>query len=173
MDRELLLLGLLRQAEMHGYQLAEFIQRDLTSCTTLKKSTAYYLLERMERDGWIKRSTGREGNRPERHVYSLTPEGEAAFDRLLRENLATYQPPAFENDIGLAFIDALPRAEARRLLNKRREALAARLAEAQVIPTHTGSYQLVIQHLIHHLTGEMAWLDAVLAHLAVPAGQPE
>ena len=31
MDRELLLLGLLRRSDMHGYQLHEFIERDLAT----------------------------------------------------------------------------------------------------------------------------------------------
>ena len=168
MDRELLLLGLLRHEGMHGYQLAEFIQKDLASCTSLKKSTAYYVLDRMEKDGWVSRITEREGSRPERYVYSITPAGEATFQRLLRENLAAYQPPTFESDIGLAFVDALPRAEAHRLLSQRREAIAARLAATDTVPPHPGSQQLVIEHLRHHLAAELAWLDDVLARLAVP-----
>ena len=47
MDDKLLLLGILRRQEMHGYQLFEFIDRDLAACTNLKKPTAYYLLNRM------------------------------------------------------------------------------------------------------------------------------
>jgi DNA-binding PadR family transcriptional regulator len=168
MGRELLLLGLLRQEGMHGYQLAEFIQKDLASCTSLKKSAAYYVLDRMEQEGWISRITEREGNRPERYVYSITPAGEIAFQRLLRENLATYQPPTFESDIGLAFMDALPREEAHRLLLRRREALATHLAATEAAPLHPGSQQLVIEHLRHHLAAELVWLNGVLTRLAAP-----
>jgi DNA-binding PadR family transcriptional regulator len=39
-------LGLLRQASMHGYQLLDFIERYLSTCTDLKKPTAYLALER-------------------------------------------------------------------------------------------------------------------------------
>jgi DNA-binding PadR family transcriptional regulator len=173
MDRELLLLGLLRQEGMHGYQLAEFIQKDLASCTSLKKSAAYYVLDRMEKDGWVTRSTEREGNRPERYVYSITPAGEAVFQRLLRENLATYQPPTFESDVGLAFLDALPRSEAHRLLIQRREAIAGRLAGTAEVPVHQGSQQLVIEHLRHHLATELAWLDGIVARLVMPEPDAE
>ena len=47
MERELLLLGVLRQGEMHGYQLHDFIERSLAFCTDLKKPTAYFLLDKM------------------------------------------------------------------------------------------------------------------------------
>lgn len=53
MERKLLLLGILRQQEMHGYQLYEFIERDLAACTNLTKPTAYYLLNKMAEDNWI------------------------------------------------------------------------------------------------------------------------
>lgn len=53
MERELLLLGLLQQQEMHGYQLHEFIDSYMQTCVDLKKSTAYYLLEKMAKDGFL------------------------------------------------------------------------------------------------------------------------
>ena len=111
MERELLLLGLLRGHEMHGYQLMEFIDTQMASCVDLKKPTAYFLLDKMTAAGWIHFEQNQEGNRPPRRVYGITTEGEKAFQRLLRENLAAYEPARFISDIGLAFVDALPAEE--------------------------------------------------------------
>ena len=47
MERQLLLLGLLRREDMHGYRLNEFIERDMAFCTDVKKPTAYYLLDKL------------------------------------------------------------------------------------------------------------------------------
>ncbi len=127
MERELLLLGLLRQQDMHGYQLYEFIEQSLSACTDIKKSTAYYLLNKMAADGWITEEQVQEGNRPPRRVYSLTPTGEAEYQRLLRANLAEFYPIYFPGDIGLAFIDDLPDEEALALLKQRREKFAQNL----------------------------------------------
>src|SRR5689334_24991696 len=107
MDRELLLLGLLRRAHMHGYQLHEFIERDLATCTDLKKPTAYFLLDKMTRLGWITQREEREGNRPARRVYQVTAAGEAQFQQLLRENLSGSATTRFTGDIGLIFADTL------------------------------------------------------------------
>lgn len=165
MDRELLLLGLLRRQDMHGYQLHEFINQNMASCIDLKKPTAYYLLDRMAEDGWITVSAVQEGSRPARHVYQLTPEGEAHFQRLLRENLAAYHPVRFAGDIGLVFLDALPPAEQRGLLEQRRAALQLELDRAQTAPYHAGSSQWVIEHLTRHLHTELDWLDELIQRL--------
>jgi DNA-binding PadR family transcriptional regulator len=165
MDDKLLLLGLLRQQEMHGYQLYEFIEGGLAACTDLKKPAAYYLLGRMAQDGWLSESISREGNRPPRKVYRLTPEGEAAFQGLLRENLSAYRMPGLSGDIGLAFLDALAPGEALRLLDERRLALAGALAATHQTPIHPGSTQLIVDHQVHYLASELDWLDSLILRL--------
>ena len=52
-ERELLLLGLLRKREMHGYQLSEFLETHLVMFFDIKKATAYNLLGKMEKSGWV------------------------------------------------------------------------------------------------------------------------
>jgi DNA-binding PadR family transcriptional regulator len=170
MDDRLLLLGLLRGQQMHGYQLYEFIGGGLALCTDLKKPTAYYLLNKMAQDGWVEEHTEQDGNRPLRKVYRLTAQGETAFLQLLRENLADYSRPSFPSDMGLAFLDALPMEEVMDLLRQRRAALAKSLSSAQQAPPHKGAYQWLIKHQQHFLASELAWLDELLERLA---GQAE
>jgi DNA-binding PadR family transcriptional regulator len=165
MEKKLLLLGLLRRQEMHGYQLNEFIDNNLALCTDLKKPTAYYLLDQMSKDGWISAETEQDGLRPPRRVYRLTEAGEVAFQRLLRENLSAYTPVNFPGDIGLGFLDWLTPAESRPLLEAQKAQAAARLAEIQSIPAHAGSLGLIFSHQIHHLQAELEWLELVLKEL--------
>ena len=166
MERELLLLGLLQKEEMHGYQLHEFIDSFMQTCVDLKKSTAYYLLEKMTKEGYVTRTEEREGNRPPRRVYHLTPAGETRFLELLRQNLATYLPAKFPGDTGLTFLDNLPTDESVTLLQQRREQLANALAVIKQAPVHTGSLQFMIAHQQLHLQSELDWLDSVIEQLA-------
>jgi len=166
MEKKLLLLGLLRRQEMHGYQLNEFIDNNLALCTDLKKPTAYYLLDQMSKDGWISAETGQEGNRPQRRVYQLTEAGEMAFQRLLRENLSAYSPANFPGDIGLGFLDWLTPAESRPLLEAQKAQVTARLDEIKSIPAHAGSLGLIFSHQIHHLQAELDWLEQVIISLS-------
>lgn len=161
MERELLLLGLLRGQEMHGYQLNEIINR-VNRYIGLKKATVYFLLDKMDDSGWITRTDEQEGHRPPRRVYHLTAEGEAIFQQLLRENLAQHHPTQFSGDIGLAFADALPPDELRMLLADRRAAVEAELAILRTTDHPVGSLRWIIEHQIRHLVTEMAWLDELI-----------
>jgi len=166
MERELLLLGLLQKEKMHGYQLHEFIDSFMQTCVDLKKSTAYYLLEKMAKEGYVTRTEEREGNRPTRRVYHLTEAGEARLITLLRQNLAAYLPAKFPGDTGLTFLDNLPTDEAVSLLQQRRHDLAEALAKIEKAPLHSGSLQFMIEHQQIHLKSELNWLDSVIDRLA-------
>lgn len=166
MEKKLLLLGLLRRQEMHGYQLNEFIDNNLSLCTDLKKPTAYYLLDKMASDGWISAATEQDGNRPPRRVYRLTETGEDVFQRLLRENLAQYSPVNFRGDVGMAFLDWLAPDEALPLLELQKRQVQARLESVRAIPTHGGSLQLIFSHQTRHLQAELDWLNEVIDQLA-------
>ncbi len=173
MDRELLLLGLLRHGALHGYRLNEFINRDLAYCTDLKKPTAYHLLAKMAGRGWITEGDEeQDGNRPPRRVYEITPEGEAVFQTLLRENLAAHTPTRFTGDIGVAFMDALAPADQRGLLAQRRAGLMSELTVLEATPdgAHQGSLALIIAHQIHHLRAELDWLDEIAGHVSAAEG---
>ena len=169
-ERELLLLGILRQQEMHGYQLHEFIDSNLASCTDLKKPTAYYLLDKMASKGWVSFEQAQEGNRPPRRVYRITTEGEAAFQAMIRANLANYTSARFASDVGFAFIDALEPDEAVGLLRRRREIIESAIAGVKSAPVHAGGVQLVIDHQLRHLSAELAWLDEGIARVGARVG---
>lgn len=165
MEPKLLLLGLLRQQEMHGYQLVEYIEQALSTCTDLKKPGAYYLLNRMAQDGWIEERQEQEGNRPPRKVYHLTAEGEMVFQRLLHASAAGYTVPDSPQDAGLAFLDALPPHAVRALLELRVAAMTAALSSAQSAPAHPGSLGWLIERQIHLLRADLAWHEALLSRI--------
>lgn len=169
MDRELLLLGLIRRTHMYGYQIHEFIERNLATCTELKKPTAYFLLDKLVKQGWLIQSEVREGQRPPRQIYQITAVGEAQFQRLLRENLVHYAITRFTGDIGLAFADALPAAEVVALLDQRRSTMHAALNAVRAAPHHESSFQLIVDHYSAHLEAELIWLDRMIARFA-PTG---
>ena len=165
MERKLLLLGLLRSQEMSGYQLNELIDSHMRASVQLKKPTAYRLLSKMADDGWITYTEEREGNRPLRRVYAITPKGEAAFQQLLRDSLADYSPAEFRSAISLAFLDALPAEERLSLLRKRNSAIANLLQTALIHGDDHGGFRLLTEHQIRHLSTDLEWLSEVIARL--------
>lgn len=165
MERELLLLGLLNEEGRHGYELHDFIEKYMQTCVEIKKPTAYYLLDKLAKGGFITETVEQSGNRPARRVYRLTDTGKSYFQHLLRDNLSRYTPTQFADLVGLAFLDNIQPAEAIPLLQQRRETMAAMLAEAGAAPVHPGSFQYLVDHQVAHLRAELGWLDRVIDEL--------
>ena len=164
-------MGLLRAQEMHGYQLNEVIDSHMGMSVHLMKPTAYNLLKKMADDGWVTHKEEREGSRPPRRIYTITPQGEAAFLRMLRESLADYKSTEFHSDISLAFMDAIPSEEVLPLLKKRRSIIENLLQAVTDHDVHPGSFQLMIEHQVRHLSTELEWLDEVIARIRTNSDQ--
>lgn len=158
----MLLLGILRREAMHGYRLIEIIETELRACTDLKKPTVYFLLGRLARAGMVTRTRTREGKRPPKWVYRLTPKGEETFQALLRKNLGAFSAPRYPGSAGLAFADALAPEEARLLLTQRIAALEAYASEAESLGDAAEHGGLVVSHERVHLQAELAWLKDLL-----------
>jgi DNA-binding PadR family transcriptional regulator len=169
-DRELLLLGILRREAMHGYRLVEIVETELRACTDLKKPTAYFLLGKLARAGMVTRTRTREGKRPPKWVYRLTPKGEETFQALLRKNLGTFSAPKYPGSAGLAFVDVLPLEEVRLLLTQRIAALEAYASQAEVLGNAAEHAGLVVSHERAHLHAELVWLKDQLSKRLGRAG---
>ena len=170
MEKKLLILGVLRSQEMHGYQLSEHLDHTVGMAITLKKSNAYKLLNKMEEDGWVTYHEEREGNRPPRRVYAITPEGETAFQKMLRESLAAYPSPEFPGVIALNHLDALSPDEAVSLLGQRREKVEGRFREIDVVPADIRSLHPGFEYLHRYYLAELEWLDEVMAQVKSRSG---
>jgi DNA-binding PadR family transcriptional regulator len=164
-DHDLLVLGLLRMQEMHGYQIAETIETHFGEKTQIKKPTLYDTLKRLHAQGLVSSRDEQAGNRPPRTVYSLTPGGEEQFGALLRESVGTYREPDLYGDVALLFLEALPAAEVRSLLGARRESLSSLIEGLPTSDPHHGTLGVTTSRRTYHLQAERAWLDEVLAGL--------
>lgn len=170
-EGELLILGLLMTESRHGYGINEFIERNLSRVTDMKKPTAYATLERLCRQGYVRVRTEQEGNRPPRKVYAVTPSGEAYFEELLHTNLAQADRLTLGGDIGLMFLDHALRHDALALLRQRLDTTEARLAEMEHAPRHRFGLgvDLAIEHHALLLAAERDWLAGLVRRLGEPA----
>jgi DNA-binding PadR family transcriptional regulator len=167
MERQLLILGLLLDENMHGYQLNEHIEHTLGFYTDLKRPTLYYTLDKLEKQGYVRARIEQEGNRPELRVYEVTEAGRAYFLDLLRRTLGDFARTTYGDDIAVMFMDQLPAAERRHLLREKRQRTQVALDHLRDLPPHGGSVQHVIAHHIIHLEAEIHWLDGILEELTV------
>jgi DNA-binding PadR family transcriptional regulator len=174
MERQLLLLGILRAQKMHGYQLNEFLERHFDFITELKAPTAYYLLDKLAADGYVQTHQEQVGNRPQRRVYEITPRGEEHFFELLRISLRGHELPTYADEVGMAFMGELPSGEVAGYLAEKRATVAADLERLATIGARLGvnsgetaSVRLVLDHHMAMVRAELDWLDALLKRMEV------
>ena len=122
-DKYLALLGILKHKEIHGYELNQLLSMP-GNAIRIGKANAYKLLANMEEKGFVSSVEQRQGNRPPRSIYSITPAGSREFDSLLKKRLGRTDPPEYPDGVALNFIALLPPEEALPLLLQRREHLA-------------------------------------------------
>lgn len=149
-ERELLILGLLKSQSQHGYKINEFIEKNLGRVSNMKKATAYSILKRLEKEGYAECSPGQEGNRPAKLVYSITEKGEMRFEKLLREVLSSSDETISAEEIGLMFVDHLPAKEALKCLSARLKKIERMIDAYRNMPKHGNGLgvDLAIRHRI-------------------------
>ena len=165
MMKQLLLLGLLSETDMHGYGLNEYVNQAMKLYTDIKKSTIYYTLDKLENEGYIDHEIEREGRRPERRVYKITSKGKEYFLELLRRHLSDYTRTYYADDIGISFMHRLPADEVRRLLTEKRENIRAALKDFREQPKNDENRRYVVSHNIAHLEADLAWIYNILMEL--------
>ena len=118
-------LGLLAEEQRHPYDIAYTMHtRRMDEHIKLSMGTLYHVVDQLQRLGWIRPTeTAREGRRPERTIYVVTPEGRRQLQDRVRQLIAqpTREYSSFE--AGLTFLHQLPGEEAAALLRRRAEAL--------------------------------------------------
>ncbi len=104
-DKRLLLLGILSEHSLHGYELNELLKNPAIGIH-VGKANAYQLLAKLEREGLVAGHEERIEKRPPRTVYTITAAGKAEFSRLLQERMAECQPFEYPDGISLNFINS-------------------------------------------------------------------
>jgi DNA-binding PadR family transcriptional regulator len=129
----LAVLALLFERPMHPYEMAATLkQRHKGESIKIRYGSLYTVIELLAKRGFIAaRETSREGKRPERTVFDLTPSGydelRAWMQDLLRDPAKEY--PQFA--AALSLMPVLPPQEAAALLRGRASRLSAEITQAE------------------------------------------
>lgn len=128
---ELAVLALLRESPMHPYQMQKLLRdRHKDELLVLKRGSLYHAIHRLERAALIEAvRTARQGKRPERTTYNITPVGKKELVRWLQQMIATPKAEASDLMAALSFLPFLTVADATKRLEDRCRNLEAEIAE--------------------------------------------
>jgi len=134
----LAVLALLFERPMHPYEMAATLkQRQKHESIKLRYGTLYTVIDLLMTRGFIRaKETSRDGKRPERTVYALTPLGSSELRDWMRDLVRDpiKEFPQFE--AALCLLPVLPPEEAVALLGERALKLAGRIAEIETQLAH-------------------------------------
>jgi DNA-binding PadR family transcriptional regulator len=168
----LAVLGLLRERPMHPYEMERQLRfRHLDQLLGLKRGSLYHAIRELERAALIEPvETSREGRRPERTVYQVTPTGDEELTLWVRELLSTPAPEPSHFMAALAHMRKLAPQDAAEQLQQRCINLEVGIAGLQAVERTVG--QLVdraaiieVEYRRSLVQAELAWVQAVLDDL--------
>jgi DNA-binding PadR family transcriptional regulator len=126
---DVLVLGLLAEEPLHGYELIErFRSRALGRWTEVGRASVYQALKRLEDGGMVSGKAQEGAGGPDRRVYRITRPGRDALRKGLLERFGVEAGYRSDAAAAIGQVHALPAAEARAGLGEREAALRA-LAE--------------------------------------------
>jgi DNA-binding PadR family transcriptional regulator len=186
---ELAILGVLHEADLHGYELKKRLREVLGPLSRVSFGSLYPALARLEAQGAVKavdagdepvaampltgsfageaaafRASRRKASRGPRgkKVYGITDVGE----RLLAERIADPSDDDRTFPVKLAFCRWCDTATRLDLLRRRRDALATRLAERRSEGAAAERFDRYVRSLLEHdtesLANDIAWLDRLI-----------
>lgn len=125
----LAVLSCLSERPMHPYEISTTLRtRGKEHSIKLNYGSLYAVVESLQKHGLItSRERIREGRRPERTIYEITPEGSSEFEDWLAELLSTPVRNYTSLEAGLSLMAGLPPVEVARLLEDRVVALRVEL----------------------------------------------
>jgi DNA-binding PadR family transcriptional regulator len=167
---DLTVLGLLALEPLHPYEMARRMREwQIEKFTGSRRSALYHAVGRLLRGGLIEEAQrGREGLRPERTTYAITPAGREHLLGLLREMIATTDRELPTFAAGLTFLSRLDPADAatqleRRAARLREEVDALEAAQAGLPADLSRVYAIELEYTIVMRRAELAWVDGVVA----------
>lgn len=170
------LLGLLlRYGPQHGYRLKQIIEDSISDFAKIKLPTIYYHLDKLKEKGYVTETLDKDGNRPEKLVYSITVSGREYFDELFDKLLKERYSLEFPLDGVLFFKDKIDNVKLQKEFDCKKEEIikALELLNRHKVKTLSNiheqgkfSAEIIFEHHICHLEAELAWLEGTIKGLS-------
>lgn len=165
------LLGLLNEADRHGYDLKQSYDRRFGAARPLRFGQVYRTLAQLERDGLIEVIGVEQGAGPDRKRYSITPDGVTDLERWLSEP-EDPQPQlqtVLFTKVVLALLSGQPagaflEAQRQRHLAVMRDLTAARRDAA----LRDG---MLIDYQLFHIEADLRWIEHAAGRLDTLAAE--
>ena len=167
------LLGVLADGPVHGYDLKREHDSRFPAAKPLAYGQVYATLTRLQRDGLVETFETRQEAGPERTIYAITPGGREELARWLDE---TEEPgPYAADELVRKTITALHAGSDSQGYLSRQRAVhlkAMRELTRQREASPEPGTRIALDHTLAHLDADLRWLEETRERLAHDDGGP-
>ena len=170
------ILGLLmRYGPQHGYNIKQLVSDGISDYAKIKLPTIYYHLEKLAGNGYIDSNIEKDGNRPERIVYSINESGMKYFNSLLKKVLHENYNIEFDFDGALYFHSFTDNKTLIKNLIKQKQYIQNQLKELiihkenainNLLPEYRIYCKSIFNHHIYHFETELKWIEETIKELS-------
>ncbi|GAA4461274.1 PadR family transcriptional regulator [Phytohabitans houttuyneae] len=165
------LLGLLNEADRHGYDLKQSYDRRFGAARPLRFGQVYRTLAQLERDGLIEVIGVEQGAGPDRKRYTITADGVTDLSRWLAEP-EDPQPQlqtVLFTKVALALLSGKPAEE---FLERQRDRHLAVMRELTAARRKVGLRDsMLIDYQLFHIEADLRWIDHAAGRLDTLAAE--
>ena len=172
-----LMLGIISEREINPYEVTKMLEElQLKKWLPLADSTVYVTINNLKKQGLILGRCERNGNLPEKTIYSITPEGEYELQRSVTSFLEDDDLTGPSNfDIGILLMYNLSKPEILFKLKKKLERLEStsynarkQILNLEMDPGRIAFTSLtMLKHKMHLIEAEMKTIRELIKELNV------
>jgi DNA-binding PadR family transcriptional regulator len=168
-----LILGLIAEKPLNPYEIKKLFDKlDMKAMFLVSSSSVYTTINRLRIKKYISGKKERQGNMPEKTVYSITKKGKQTFQKTLLTSLKDPEKFFSEFDIAITFVCHLNRKMALDSLKEHRLSIAQEVIkrkrqykdyqEAGWLP-YTGLIRRM--HYVHKREAELKTIDKLIKNI--------
>jgi DNA-binding PadR family transcriptional regulator len=173
MTVRLVILGLLRERPLYGYEIKQILEESMSDWTSIAFGSIYFALDKLADEKFVEKvEVEQTGRRPSRSVYQITAAGKQEFLRLLREEWRQVERSYYSIDLCLYFLNSLPIEEVKKSLRIRQVDLEKALDHLQAhreqqltLPEVPRLASAIFDHSLAHTRTELDWVTDLVHKL--------
>ena len=159
-----MIMGLINLSPLNAYEIVKQLQwMNIKYWYNIADSTVYATIKSIEKKGYISGTVEKEGNMPDKTIYTLTESGRTELMKTLKHSIVTFDFDTNIFSIAAFFIDFFEPDEQKKLLEERLENLNQYLLgirsqvtkswEEQVSPFHVANVNRMIDIVNAEISG--------------------
>ena len=165
-----MIMGLINTSPLNAYEIVKQLQwMNIKYWYNIADSTVYATIKSIEKKGYISGTVEKEGNMPDKTIYTLTDNGRDELRKTLSNSIITFDYDANIFSIAAFFIDFFEPDKQKRLLEQRLENLNKYLRgienqitetwENQVAPFHVANVNRMMDIVNAEISGTKRIID--------------